>query len=215
MSGSIGQLQTLISGAQQAPHPDIATLNRLYPQPVAATPAAPAYDEEKGYTDQYNTKLTPAEEAAYQAWGQQQAATRQDKRNPAQDTYDYDMRGFWKAGGGAPSFADNGHAGDAYKKPNHPTFSSLSQYSTPAMPGGQWAKLPDGSWTFAPSAHNLQMNDAGDLQQYFAKQEQGNKLILPPAQPAASQAPILPGASADSKKTPNANADGKKTAGAP
>lgn len=135
------------------------------------------YDERRGYTDQFNTQLTPDEEAAYQAWGAEQAATRKDKRNPAADVYDYDMRGFWKSGG--EFSAENGHAGDAYKKPNHPTFSNLSRYSTEDVPGGRWARLKDGSWTFAPSPHNLRMHTPESLQRYFSEQEMGNQLLLP------------------------------------
>lgn len=163
----------------------------------ATNTQAPAYDQEKGYEGQYNTKLTPDEESKYQAWGAAEAKKRPDGRNPANDTYDYDMRGFWKAGNGAPNFADNGHAGDAFKKPNHPTFSSLSQYSNPEMPGGQWRQLGDGSWTFTPTPHNLKFNDAGDLQQYFGTVEKGNKLILPgqaadaPSNQPATQKPAI------------------------
>jgi hypothetical protein len=159
----------------------LATLNRLYPQ-QPAQPQAPAYDPQRGYTDQYNTPLTPEEEAAYQAWGRQQAAIRPDHRNPALDTYDYDMRGFWKSGG---QFAANGHAGDPFKKPNHPTFSTFSNYSTPEQTGGVWKLLPNRTWTFTPSPYNLKMNDAGDLQRYFQQVERGNRLILPQQAPAA------------------------------
>ena len=144
------------------------------------------YDDAQGYTDQFNTPLSPQEEAAFQAWGRQQAALR-GGRNPAQDTYDYDMRGFWKSGG---QFAGNGHAGDEFKKPNHPTFSSLSRYSTPQTLGGEWKQQVDGTWTFAPSPTNLKYNDAGDLKQYFAKEEQGNQLVLPVPAPASAPTPV-------------------------
>jgi hypothetical protein len=140
-------------------------------------PAAQAdpYD----YSARYNTPLTPAEEQAYQAWGQQLAAA--GGRNPAADTYDYDMRGFWKTGG---QFAGNGHAGDTYKKPNHPTFSTYSQYhGADGNQGGTWAGGQNGQpWTFTPSATNLQVHDPGDLQRYFQQVEPGNTLILPEAQ---------------------------------
>lgn len=174
MSGVIQQMVAQIQGGGQQ----------------TAQPSEPTYDPEKGYADQFNTQLTPQEEAAYQAWGQQEAAKRPDHRNPAQDTYDYDMRGFWKSGG---QFAQNGHAGDQFKKPNHPTFSSLSQYSTPERMGGQWQKQQDGTWSFAPSQTNLKYNDSGDLQQYFGTVEKGNKLILPQEPPGlAPTEPVAP-----------------------
>ena len=129
------------------------------------------------YSAAYNTALTPAEEAAYQAWGAQQAA--QTGRNPAADTYDYDMRGFWKSGG---SFADNGHAGDQFKKPNHPTFSTFSQYNgADGAQGGTWTGGQNGQpWVFAPSPTNLQFYPPPALQQYFQQREPGNQLALPP-----------------------------------
>jgi hypothetical protein len=131
------------------------------------------------YTDKYNTKLSAKDEAAFQAWGKQMAA--QDGRNPAADTYDYDMRGFWKAADGNPQFAENGHAGDTYKKPNHPTFSTFSQYhGVDGHEGGAWGGGQNGQpWTFTPGATNLQMRDIGDLQQYFDDREKGNRLIVP------------------------------------
>lgn len=128
------------------------------------------------YTARYNTQLSPDEEAQYQAWGAQQAA--QTGKNPALDTYDYDMRGFWKSGG---KFADNGHAGDQFKKPNHPTFSTLSQYhGVDGAEGGTWGGGQNGqAWTFVPGKFNLQVHDLEDLQRYFQQVERGNTLILP------------------------------------
>jgi hypothetical protein len=134
--------------------------------------------EPQDFKDQYNTKLSPEDEAKYQAWGKAEAE-KNGGRNPAKDTFDYDMRGFWKAGEGNPQFADNGHAGDQFKKPNHPTFSSLSQYSTKDQPGGEWSQGKDGSWEFKASPYNLTQNDPGDLQKYFADREKGNRLTLP------------------------------------
>lgn len=180
-----------MSGALQPANGMTAALAR-------PAPAAPAdSDGPPDMTNRYNTPLSPQEEAAYQAWGAQQAAQRPDGRNPAKDTIDYDMRGFWKSGG---TFAANGHAGDVFKKPNHPTFSTYSKYNgVDGYQGGTWGGGQGGQpWTFTPSQTNLQMNDAGDLQQYFADPRNGethNKLILPqtaaPAAPAAST-PVAP-----------------------
>jgi hypothetical protein len=146
--------------------------NRLL---VTAPPVDP-----NDFTGRYNTKLTPAEEAAFQSWGAQRAAMT-NGRNPALDTYDYDMRGFWKSG--QAFAADTGHAGDEFKKPNHPTFSTFSNYhGQDGHQGGTWGGGQDGEpWTFTPSATNLKMHDAGDLQRYFQQQEPGNQLILPSA----------------------------------
>jgi len=140
-------------------------------------PAQPAPVADPGdFSSRYNTALSPTDEARYQAWGQAQAA-QNGGRNPAADVYDYDMRGFWQSG---QSFADNGHAGDAFKKPNHPTFSDQSRYhGVDGHQGGSWGGGKDGQpWTFAPGPSNMQMHDPGDLQRYFQKREPGNRLIL-------------------------------------
>jgi hypothetical protein len=166
---------------------------------LAKPPAPEPEDGPPDMTNRYNTPLTPEEEAAYQAWGAQQAAQRQDGRNPAKDTFDYDMRGFWKSGA---KFAANGHGGDTFKKPNHPTFSTYSKYNgVDGYQGGQWGGGQNGQpWTFTPSQTNLQMSDAADLQRYFQDPkngEQHNRLILPqtaapvPATPTPA-APTMP-----------------------
>lgn len=191
----------------QQQNPAMGTVNNVAAQQAAQQP----YDENVGYTNQYNTKLTPEEEAAYQAWGRWQASQRPDHRNPALDTYDYDMRGFWKSGG---QFAQNGHAGDQFKKPNHPTFSTFSQYATPEMPGGTWGKAPNGAWTFTPSAQNLKFHDAGDLQEYFATEEKGNQLILPPAaQSGVAPSPTTPPQTQTAAPAPAGSPQAAPTAG--
>lgn len=123
---------------------------------------------EPDLTDIYNTKLSPSDEASFQQWA---------KANPRLgNTYDYDARGFWKDGAGT---AANGHGSDQYKKPNHPTFSTGSQYNgVDGNIGGQWAKQQDGTWTFAPGATNLKNYSGADLKDYFSKVEQGNKVVL-------------------------------------
>jgi hypothetical protein len=128
-------------------------------------------------TDFYNTRLSADQEKAYQAWGKQQAETQ--GRNPANDVYDYDMRGFWNAAQGNPQFAENGHAGDTYKKPNHPTFSTFSQYhGQDGFEGGQWSQNPGGSWNFAPGSGNFHFRNLNDLRDYFNRAEPGNNLDL-------------------------------------
>ena len=120
-------------------------------------------------TDQYNTKLSPSNEQEFQKWA---------AANPRLgNTYDYDARGFWQAGAGT---ANNGHGSDQWKKPNHPTFSTNSQYNgVDGNQGGQWAKSPDGSWTFSPGSTNLTNFSKQELSDYFQKVEPNNKLIIP------------------------------------
>ena len=121
------------------------------------------------FTEQYNTKLTPQEEAQFMQWAQQ--------TNRLRDLYDYDMRGAWKANVGQ---ADNGHFPDIYKKPNHPTFSVESQYHNPkTTPGGVWSADAEGRLSFTPSPYNLQNMDANELRQYFFQVEPNAVLKLP------------------------------------
>ena len=120
------------------------------------------------FTDRYNTKLSPKEEAQFKKWAK--------KNKRLADLYDYDLRGFWKEGG---EFADNGHGADTYKKPNHPTFSDQSRYHDPKMtPGGSWMES-DGQVSFTPSAYNLQNMSPQMLSDYFQKYEPGVTLVLP------------------------------------
>jgi len=107
----------------------------------------------------YNTPLTPEEEAQY----------RQDMGAKADDTYDYDMRGFWKERGILDS---RGHSSDKFKKPNHPTFSDQSQYSNFATSGGHWSTPPiPQKQHFIPSEHNMQNTGEEELQRYFRTYE--------------------------------------------
>ena len=160
MSGQINRLMV----AQV--DPSVIPPNKLAPPPVDP------YD----YSEKYNTVLSPAEEARFLAWGQQQEAN--GGRNPATDVYDYDMRGFWKSGGQFD--AGSGHAGDAFKKPNHPTFSDQSRYhGVDGYQGGAWGGGQNGqAWTFTPSPTNLQVHGPEGLQRYFQRVEPGNQLIL-------------------------------------
>ena len=112
------------------------------------------------FTDRYNTKLSPKEEAQFEKWAK--------KNKRLEDLYDYDLRGFWKEGG---EFADNGHGADTYKKPNHPTFSDQSRYHDPKMtPGGTWDEV-NGATMFTPSPYNLQMMPSDAMKKYFEKYE--------------------------------------------
>lgn len=119
-------------------------------------------------TANYNTPLSPREEAAFQAWAQQ--------TGKARDLYDYDLRGAWKSNTKA---ASSGHLPDTWKKPNHPTFSQESIYSGPYTPGGQWAEQPGNKWSFTATPQNLKYQDANALANYFQRVEPGNALVLP------------------------------------
>jgi hypothetical protein len=117
------------------------------------------------FTDKYNTKLSPEQEAQFQA---------QYPNN--KDVADYDLRGAFAAGA---TKAANGHLPDTYKKPNHPTFSSESQYNgVDGYTGGKWSKHGD-AWQFEASNTNTKMRSPEELQQYFATTEKGNALVLP------------------------------------
>lgn len=112
----------------------------------------------------YNTKLSPADEAAFQAWAKANHRTG--------DSYDYDMRGAWKH---MVKQSANGHFPDTYKKPNHPTFSNESQYAVgPALQGGQW-----GDNSFTPGATNLRFRSLAELQQYMGQAEPDSRLVPP------------------------------------
>lgn len=121
-------------------------------------------------TDQYNTQLPPEQEAKFQAWAK--ALGKQGS------SYDYDLRGAFLAGAGQ---AANGHFPDTFKKPNHPTFSDQSQYSSKETPGGRWEQQPDKSWQFTTSPYQSKFHSPEDLQSYFKQVEPGNKLVVQPA----------------------------------
>jgi hypothetical protein len=82
----------------------------------------------------YTTTLHPAQEAAFRGW---LAANPKILFDPAAKRSDYDMRGYWKATGGAiPTVHERGSYGwpDTYKTPYDTTFSNQSIYATPSNP---------------------------------------------------------------------------------
>jgi hypothetical protein len=141
-------------------------------------PAPPP--DPRDYTARFNTALTPEEEQQFQQYVQQ-------KKLGTTHSYDYDMRGAWKSD---VKQAANGHYPDTFKKPNHPTFSSGSQYSTPATPGGEWQDLGDGKWKFTASPAQLKLWKPEELQSYFATREKGNQLVLPGLKNVANGTPV-------------------------
>lgn len=123
------------------------------------------------YTQLFNTQLTPEEEQAFAKW---QAA------NPRLgNAYDYDARGFWKAGGATSA---NGHGSDQYKKPNHPTFSNESIYNgVEGMTGGRWVDTGNGKMAFYASPTNQKMHSQDELVKYFKEVEPDIQLVFPGA----------------------------------
>jgi hypothetical protein len=120
------------------------------------------------FTDKFNTILPQNEENDFQKWS--------TDNNRQGDTYDYDLRGAWKAGNRSD---DRGHFPDTWKKPNHPTFSDESIYSKPGQIGGHWGK-EDNKDTFTPSETNRRMYGQKGLEDYFRKREPEAKLLDEP-----------------------------------
>lgn len=80
------------------------------------------------------TKLSPAEEASFQAWAKTNKIT--DVDSP-QSFYDY--RGYWKDVANQGNDQRSGsHFPDTYKQHGHPTFSVESKYSKGVGDGGRW-----------------------------------------------------------------------------
>jgi len=118
-------------------------------------------------SEEYNTPLSPTEEAQFRRW----LALLPPR---LQSTADYDMRGAWKADAKA---AINGHLPDTWKKPNHPTFSSESQYSKGT--GGKWSPAGGDNWVYWASPANLKYRSASGLSSYFQQAEPDATLVLP------------------------------------
>lgn len=122
----------------------------------------------------YDTTLSNEEELKYS-----------QKFGP-NDSTDYDMRGWYKAHPDTDPNAEGVHYPDTFKKPNHPTFSDQSQYSTDDQKGGTWGN-DNGKDFFIPSDHNLRNMSKEDLQNYFKKVEPDVELRMPlgsPTEPA-------------------------------
>lgn len=123
--------------------------------------------------DDYTTPLSPEEQTQYQAWAKSMG------KNPADEEQDYDLPGLYKATGGK-LLAPGEHGPDTFKKPNHPTFSSESQYhGMNGNEGGTWNQNPDGTYNFTAGRTNLEHWGPQGLQKYFQKYEPGNRLIIP------------------------------------
>ena len=122
----------------------------------------------------YNTKLSPLQELAFMLAAQ--------KAHRLGDLTNYDLRGAWLAD--PKSISSLGHLTDEFKKPNHPTFSADSKYSSVANPGGNWVAGKNKSWTFVPSKKMI--SSAGGLAPFnrnFNASEQGQNsgVVIPPS----------------------------------
>jgi len=131
-------------------------------------------EDPNDYTSTHNTLLSPFQELAYQSWA--------ERNNRSNDTYDYDLRGFWKDN---QKFSDNNHGSDKYKKPNHPTFSDESMYHGMPAPwggkyqGGTWSTNKRGETSYTPSATMLKYtHNLDDLMRYMQENEPDVRLNM-------------------------------------
>lgn len=131
-----------------APQADAYTRNRAYAKPAPS--------------GGYLTRLSPAQEAQFQAWVKQNNVP----FDPSPQA-DYDMRGFFKALKAGDPRASTGvnqndgklHFGDYWKTPYHKSFSNESQWATAEAP--RWNErdqlvLPSGSVVFDERAQTTQ-----------------------------------------------------------
>lgn len=94
-------------------------------------------------------------------------------RDVSQDEQDYDLEGYFNNLKANP--IEGGHLPDAFKKPNHPTFSDQSKFHVPVVQqGGNWEDS-----TFTPSELNKQNMGRANLQSYFNEVETPEGLNLP------------------------------------
>lgn len=135
------------------------------------------------FTEQYNTVLSAAEEKAFTKWA---------KANQREfDVEDYDLRGAWKElNSGQMTEAENGHLGDKYKKPNHPTFSDQSVYhGADGYYGGSWNEGPNDTVSFTAGDTQRKLWSPKELQRYFTEREPNVQLVIPQP-PSLSTGPI-------------------------
>jgi len=132
------------------------------------------------FVDMYNTALSPKEEKKFTKWAK---ATQREF-----DTEDYDLRGAWKElNSGTMSEAENGHLGDKYKKPNHPTFSDESKYhGVDGYYGGSWKEGEENTVSFTAGETQRKLWDPKDLERYFQEREPDVQLVVPQPQSLAN-----------------------------
>lgn len=116
----------------------------------------PAVSARKTYRNRWNTLVPKDKVKAYRAYLQ-----RYHKDDREAETYD--IKGAFLAGEKPDEY---GHMTDRYKKPNHPTFSTDSQYhGRDGEEGGTW---DDKSRTFMPGKSNTKYRKPEDLKKFFA-----------------------------------------------
>lgn len=119
----------------------------------------------------YDTQLSPKDELAFLAWGQQQS------RDVSAEMEDYDLKGWWQEN--QDKNLSDGHLTDKFKKPNHPTFSDESKYhGIDNNFGGKWAG-EEGNYSFTPGPTNLKHYSEEELQNYFKEREPDVMLLSP------------------------------------
>ena len=95
----------------------------------------------------------------FQKWYRKNTLEGQDNI-PYSDRLTYDYYSFYKNTGGRPAKGNPAdHFPDTYKKPNHPTFSNESLYSTPEKPGGKW----DGEQYIQNGQFQKKLKDGGEI----------------------------------------------------
>jgi hypothetical protein len=139
----------------------------MYAQLTPGRKTLPEDRDRYGY-ENYNTPLTTAEERDFQDW--LAALSMQSGADRGLDQIDYDMRAAYL---GRSSQDGRGHMGDVGKKPNHPTFSIESKYSTPQQKGGRWEE-----GGFRPSVQHWG-NVGGFLSDYMRRVEPGMSVLYP------------------------------------
>lgn len=108
---------------------------------VATLPTTKDYAQDGSVYPKVNiTKLDPTEEQSYNTW-KSTLPTR------LQSEVDYDLKGFWKENKDWSPNNPDAHMTDKFKLPNHPTFSSESQYYNPKTKkyGGNWIETDFGT----------------------------------------------------------------------
>jgi hypothetical protein len=125
----------------------------------------------------FNTGLTPSQEVAYQMY--------RANLGPQGTDNTYDLRGYWLSNvynQGDGTHLPGSHFTDYWKKPNHETFSTGSQYSTPEHMGGQWTPNGQG-WTYEPSQWmEKDPQRMAELSKYMAGEEGKTTLVRRPTQ---------------------------------
>lgn len=123
---------------------------------------------ERYFYQNYNTPLTGKEERDFQDWVT--LMSMQSGADRGLDQLDYDMRAAYLD---AAQKDGRGHMSDIGKKPNHPTFSVESKYSSAAHPGGTWENSG-----FRPSVSHWG-NVGGFLVDYMRQVEPGYSVLYP------------------------------------